>query len=289
MTTPRSLESRLDAFLDEGETDLPDRAFDAVRNDIHRTRQRVVIGPWREPTMSPLLRAALAAAAAVAIVIAGFTLIQRPSGAGVGPTPIPTATPQAIPPDSALLPGRYVFKWANAAGVDPGDIGPSMAITIPSDGWTSYATFAADKNLPDGGAGVSFLMWKVVYRYVDPCGTAQMIQTPLPGPTVDDLMAGLSGQPGFTSGAPKDVVIDGYLGKSIDLTAVTDIDTCSQQLYPFNDKYIQGNGELNRVYAVDVDGFRLTFDLRIPAAMTPADRALLDVLVASIDIAPYAP
>jgi hypothetical protein len=32
-------------FLDEGVSELPDRAYDAVRSHIDHTRQRVVIGP----------------------------------------------------------------------------------------------------------------------------------------------------------------------------------------------------------------------------------------------------
>ena len=36
-------------YLDTGPTQLPDRSFDAVREAIDDTRQRVVIGPWRTP------------------------------------------------------------------------------------------------------------------------------------------------------------------------------------------------------------------------------------------------
>ena len=61
MTAPRETDRLIRAFLHEGGTELPDRAFDAVRRDIHRTRQRVVIGPWREPDMSNLARVAIAA------------------------------------------------------------------------------------------------------------------------------------------------------------------------------------------------------------------------------------
>ena len=48
MTAPRDADRLIQTFLSEGETDLPDRAFEAVRRDIHRTHQRVVLGPWRE-------------------------------------------------------------------------------------------------------------------------------------------------------------------------------------------------------------------------------------------------
>ena len=47
--TARRPDELIDAFLEEGRDDLPDRVFDAVRGEIHRTRQRVVIGPWTGP------------------------------------------------------------------------------------------------------------------------------------------------------------------------------------------------------------------------------------------------
>ncbi len=40
------------------------------------------------------------------------------------------------------------------------------------------------------------------------------------------------------------------------------------------------------MYIVDVDGERLTFNGRYPAATTAADRAELDAIIASIEIEP---
>ena len=48
----------------------------------------------------------------------------------------------------------------------------------------------------------------------------------------------------------------------------------------------QGTDELNVIYIVDVDGERLTFNGRLPAATTATDRAELDAMIASIDIVP---
>src|SRR5439155_6926508 len=72
MTAPRDADRLIQTFLSKGETDLPDRAFEAIRRDIHRTRQRVVLGPWREPDMSTIARVAIAAAAVVAIGLASL-------------------------------------------------------------------------------------------------------------------------------------------------------------------------------------------------------------------------
>ena len=63
MTSMHDPDRLIRAFLDEGQTELPARTYDAVRDHIERTRQRVVIGPWREPDMSNIARIAVAAAA----------------------------------------------------------------------------------------------------------------------------------------------------------------------------------------------------------------------------------
>ena len=77
MTAPH--DDLIRAFIAEGREELPDRAFDAVRGEIHRTRQRVVIGPWREPQMSNLAKVALAAAAVIAVLFGASRLLPSTS------------------------------------------------------------------------------------------------------------------------------------------------------------------------------------------------------------------
>ena len=74
MTAPRDPDRRIRAFLDEGPEELPDRAYDAVRASIDQTRQRAVIGPWREPDMSTIARLGAAAAVLVVAVMVGVGL-----------------------------------------------------------------------------------------------------------------------------------------------------------------------------------------------------------------------
>lgn len=93
MTAPRNPDDLIRAFLGEGETDLPDRAFDAVRADIHRTRQRVVIGPWREPQMSTFARVAIAAVAVVAVGFLGRELLDSGPLAATPSASLPSASP----------------------------------------------------------------------------------------------------------------------------------------------------------------------------------------------------
>ena len=50
MTKARDPEVLLTAYLAIGMDALPDRVADSVMDEVHRTRQRVVLGPWRTPT-----------------------------------------------------------------------------------------------------------------------------------------------------------------------------------------------------------------------------------------------
>ena len=309
MTAPRNTDTMIRAFLDEGQVELPDRAFDVVRRDIHRTRQRVVIGPWKEPAVSTLTRLAVAAAIVVAIglVSVNLGLLGGPGGPIQTPSPSPTITPSATTPTAApslptsisgvpvigaelgnltLAPGRWAFDYRRTAGADGAD-GPTVFITIPGDGWTSYEGFAADKNsgsLPEQ-AGVSFLVWNVVTPYVNGC-TDHTPVSPTPGPGIEALVTALASQPLVEAGPITDVTIDGYEGRVVEITTPSDSGSCPEGFWPFNDKFVQGPGEVERVYALDVDGRRLTLFARIPAGTTQADLADLASIVDSIDIEP---
>ena len=130
MTAPRNPDELVQAFLAEGPTDLPDQAFDAVRGEIHRTRQRAVIGPWRTPNMSNLVRVAFAAAVVGAIALAWVNFGPQQGGVGAPPTPSPSPIQSAAPPATlqtgSAAPGTYVFPGA------PID----AAFTLPA-GWAA--------------------------------------------------------------------------------------------------------------------------------------------------------
>jgi len=80
------------AYFAQPAPDLPDRAFDAVRRDIHRIRQRRVFWPWRQPERRVLGRA-LSLAAAVLVIVSLWMLTVPGLGPGGGPTSSPTPTP----------------------------------------------------------------------------------------------------------------------------------------------------------------------------------------------------
>jgi hypothetical protein len=99
MTAPHDLDRQLQAFLTDGPTELPDPSFDAVRDRMETTRQRVVIGPWRFPDMNKLVPIGLGAAALVVALVLGTRLLGPPAPAGPGgaPSASPSPTPSPTP------------------------------------------------------------------------------------------------------------------------------------------------------------------------------------------------
>ena len=85
MTTSRDPERLIHAFVREGAEQLDDQVYDAVRAEIDQKRQRVVIGPWRVPTMSKLVPIGLGAAAVIAVLFLGSQFVGSPSSNVGGP------------------------------------------------------------------------------------------------------------------------------------------------------------------------------------------------------------
>ena len=96
------------------------------------------------------------------------------------------------------------------------------------------------------------------------------------------------------SGPPTALTVDGYPAKRVDVTVTADIAQCLPAGEGFwlwaapggDRRFVQGANELNVIYIVEVDGERLTFNGRIPAGVSAADRAELEAIIASIDIQP---
>lgn len=131
MTASRDPDRMIRAFLREGEEELEDQVYDAVRAEIEQKPQRAGVGPWRTPDMSKLLGYGLAAAAVVVAVFIGAQLLGSPSGglgSGSTPTPEPTATPEPSPSAAAAPPLSQTFT-STMHGI---------SISYP-EGWTAQA------------------------------------------------------------------------------------------------------------------------------------------------------
>ena len=316
MTTPRDPDSLLAAYLADGIDVLPDRVVDAVLDEAHRTRQRVVFGPRRTPVMNSTIKVILAAAAVVAVVVAGISLLPQndaavggPSSAspspGVSAGPSAAASPAAsvspAPPEfpngvtDNVAPGTYLWS---AGGATPADI----TLTIPA-GWSGrYGIPNKDR----GGPGeVAVGDWIIANVYTDPCQWQGSLLDPPVGPTVDDLATALAAQKGRNATAPTDVMLGGYPAKRVELSIPADLDpaTCDEGVIrtwvgpgedaaPVDQTETLGEprrmhpGQLNVAYIVDVNGERLVIDTWHMPGTSAADLAELDAILASMRIEP---
>jgi hypothetical protein len=198
MTASRDPDRMIHAFLREDAGQLDDQVYDAVRAEIEQKRQRVVIGPWRVPTMSKFLPIGLGAAAVIAVLLLGSRFIGSPSsnvgGPGVDPTPTHTqAAPVAEPssaPEGGLPEGPFVLAH-------PAGSGPQISLTIPAPGWhgdPSGGTLVKNgQSDPPSGAALIGPFIGEFHVYGDPCQwSTTMSETP--ATTVDEFVAAMTAQ-----------------------------------------------------------------------------------------------
>ena len=204
MSAPRDPDHLIRAFLAEGRSELPDRAYDEIRASIDRTRQRIVIGHWREPDMSTIARFATAAAAVAVIAIIGLNL-----GGGSGPgdvgTARPSASPSTTPTAGAVSPSPVGYSWPR--DLDPGSYTTSLMwdpfyefrFTI-GDGWVSRDIGILK------GERMALLFYFADNVVADTC-TETLADPPIGGST-DDLAGALSELVSVTSGPRSTTVGD---------------------------------------------------------------------------------
>ena len=112
MSTDRNTTRIVRSWLAEGVTALPDRVLDAVLDQVPATPQRRSLWPARRITpLNTYAKAAIAAAAVLAVAIVGYNLLPRSGGVGASPTPTLQETPSASPAPLAV--GSFQSHGAN--------------------------------------------------------------------------------------------------------------------------------------------------------------------------------
>ena len=96
---------------------LPDRVADAVLDEVHRTRQRTVFGPWRT---RPVSRTTFAAAAVVALLALGAALLVVAGGPSPGDAERGAQPQPAGHCGSKLDPARAIGRADRLAGHERG-------------------------------------------------------------------------------------------------------------------------------------------------------------------------
>jgi len=301
MTTSRDLEHVLQRYLEDGPTELPDRSFDEVRASIDHIQQRVVIGPWRFPSMPVVARFAAIGVAVLVLSLAVINLGPGQHEVGIVPPP-PSTEPSTGPsPTTVALPGQLDSSYSPkpiASGIyfveDPRNTNVQrMTLTIP-DGWSTSQGFLV-KHQGEPGY-VMLVPWVISHVYPDPChrNDADVLSV---GTTVDELLAVVAAQTGRTATAPADVNVSGFPGKTITLTQSSNIDvtTCTGGVLRYwpgaGPDFTSGlccdpAGNIDDVYAVDANGHILVIVARHYPQSTGADVQELSDVFTSIQLVP---
>jgi hypothetical protein len=269
MNASRDPDAMIRAFIREGEEQLNDQVYDAVRASIEQKRQRALIGPWRTPTMNKFVTIGLGAAAVVVLLFVGVQLLGS-GGGGFGTAPSPSTEPTATPdptstPEPAGLPdGPHLMVKRPTTGA-------SITVTIaaadwhgtPGEGWVTWGSSGGDGPT---GAGVLGYPEGEYYVYGDPCAWSST-RPDTPATTVDELVDALANQRSREASATEEITVDGYAGKKIILDMAEDVPDffeCDQGTFglfgvpealdesPY--RYSQDPGQTEEVWAVDVDG-----------------------------------
>jgi hypothetical protein len=274
MNARRDPDRPIHAFLMEGQTELADQVYDAVRASIEQKRQRVVIGPWRMPTMNKLVPIGLGAAAVVVVLVVGSQLLDPRASGGVGgapsatpsATPSPTVAPSVADPSASSDTGLPV---GSSHVLIDGD-GVRGTVTVPAPGWSGDGGVMAKNENVDALDGAGMITFTgELYVYGDPCEWSTT-KPDTPARTVDELVAALSAQASRNASAPVDITVGGYAGKSITLHVPDDavFSQCDEGYFgswggpaePTPYRYHQGPGQIDEVWILDVDGVLTVID-----------------------------
>src|SRR5918992_1310481 len=308
MTASRDPDRLIRAFLREGEEQLHDQVYDAVRAEIEQTRQQTVIGPWRMPIMNRIVGLGLAAAAVIAAVFIGAQLLGSPGGGIGGPGDEPTPTPEA----SVVAPTPSPTAWT---GIPEGpfvvtgtDDPVRTTVNIASSGWVPLPEFDAVSKDDDGldapeTVGVALLAWAWPAGtgfnvYGDPC--LWSTTTPeTPATTPDEIAAGFATQALTDATDPVDVTVGGFAGKAVTLQVPISFDIpnatrderfaeCDEAIFGFYGvagetepaRNAQGAGQIDELWILDVDGAIVILDAvygpAVPADLVEELRALAE-------------
>lgn len=262
MTTTRDPDALLAAYLADGMSVLPDRVVDAVLDEVHRTRQRAVLGPWRTLSM---FKIGLAAAAVVVLVVGGGVLLgafPAPLGPGA-PSPTPGATPSTTPAPSPT-PGLAGFPGSgprvtltSGATYQAVPFSQPMKLTMPDDGALGADavvegfTYAGGHTMQISYGPMNVGMtihddFRIDTNLCMPTGAVQEVPaTPeAVGAWLHDQLptwVGIEGETKWVVDQP-DMTVDGRVAKVFDVrtshdcrsdTAVGDVSTYSNQLHRF--------------------------------------------------------
>lgn len=263
MTPPRNPDWLIRAFLAEGQDELPDQVYDAVRDRIEQTNQRVVIGPWRTPFMNRFVAIGLGAAVVMIAAFIGIQLLGGPNVLGQGPAeqPAPTVTPVPRPtPVPSPVPADVVRGPLNPGSVRTVTIqGISMTFTVSGAGWEAHGRPYVSKSSAGPQGAEAILYWASFPEGMsaEPCS---VVIGPTVGSSAADLADAISTAPGTELVAgPSEATLGGLPALAVVVAIRSEMGCDPGYFYswePFTMGAMwpaAGPGTTIRVWIVDVD------------------------------------
>jgi hypothetical protein len=273
MSSDRDTTRIVRSWLDEGVTQLPDRVLDAVLDQIPATPQRRVSWPlrWRRSRIGMTVQIAVAVVVVLAIAMVGTSFLQLTANlGGPGRTPLPAASPSALP----LGGGTQLSAGSYSVG-DPYPV--RITFDVPQ-GWAECSPDRLERAVcAPTMEGVGFMVVDNVVA--DPCDQQRTGLDP-PARSVDDVVAAISNLRGFEATDPIDITHDGYTGKRLEVSA-PEVSPCAigEDLGTWSTTARTNGvrlGETNLLHVLDVEGATLL----IAAAYFPSETP--DYLLAEV-------
>jgi hypothetical protein len=217
---------------------------------------------------------------ALAAVVAVPLLLRGSAGRGVAALPLGTTTTSVLGATTVLYPD--------------GRIGDAQLTLLMPTGWVTWPSnssipSAIIKGEPEPPNWMAVGAFSVANIYTDRCQWRSALLDPPVGPTVDDLTIALADVWGSDATPPIDITLDGFAGKQIVLTVPTDVDfaDCDNgQFRRFPGWWYQGQGQIDRVWILDVEGERLVVLATFFPEGSAKDLAELQQVIDSIQIEP---
>jgi hypothetical protein len=231
------------------------------------------------------------------VLSASMLVAAACSGATAESSSTASSTPLAAASSTQSPPAVQDVRTVDGQVLGGGDY-PGYSVEVP-DTWSTYGHFTI-KRVP-GVLGMS--VWDVGKVPRNPCHWRGNLDDP--GPTVNDLVVAIAGQPMRNATTPTDVTLGGYRGQYLewsvpsDMVVTGDADFAGCDVWPSNghrdfvswvgngygERNQQVAGQVDLLWVLDVGGQRLVVDATYSPDTTEADRDELVGIVESIRFA----
>lgn len=168
--------------------------------------------------------------------------------------------------------------------------GARISVALPA-GWHEDGGWALLKSDPAPLAGMGVMFASPENMFSEPCLGARKLMDPPLGPTVDDLVTGLTLIPGTTASEPVSGTVAGLPARVVDFTIPANSRCGNVRFYLWEDDpggftWAQDNDEVSRTRVFEIDGQRVLLRTLTWRGTNPEAEAELQSIVDSVRILP---